>query len=90
MEASFKAPAEKTQPPNAGPSRRLSSRLKPRSTSSPSRPAYHPAQLCLRPCPCCICCLQRTAGNRAVSRLTHAKLTVGPVGDAYEQERTGW
>lgn len=30
--------------------------------------------------------LQRTAGNRAVSRLIQAKLTVGPVGDKYEQE----
>ncbi len=30
--------------------------------------------------------LQRTAGNRAVSRLVQAKLTVGPANDRYEQE----
>ncbi len=30
--------------------------------------------------------LQRTAGNRAVSRLIQAKLTVGGAGDRYEQE----
>ena len=30
--------------------------------------------------------LQRACGNRAVSRLIQAKLTVGPVGDQYEQE----
>jgi hypothetical protein len=30
--------------------------------------------------------LQRTAGNRVVSRLIQPKLTVGPVGDRYEQE----
>ncbi|MFQ5408823.1 MAG: DUF4157 domain-containing protein [Anaerolineales bacterium] len=30
--------------------------------------------------------LQRTAGNRAVSRLIQTKLTVGPAGDKYEQE----
>jgi hypothetical protein len=30
--------------------------------------------------------LQRAAGNRAVTRLIQAKLTVGPAGDKYEQE----
>ena len=30
--------------------------------------------------------LQQTAGNRAVTRLIKAKLTVGPAGDRYEQE----
>lgn len=30
--------------------------------------------------------LQRTHGNRAVGRLLQTKLTVGPVGDTYEQE----
>jgi len=30
--------------------------------------------------------LQRAAGNRAVTRLIQAKLTVGPAGDRYEQE----
>ncbi len=30
--------------------------------------------------------LQRLAGNRAVTRLIQAKLTVGPAGDKYEQE----
>ncbi len=30
--------------------------------------------------------LQRTAGNRAVTQLLQAKLSVGPVGDKYEQE----
>lgn len=30
--------------------------------------------------------LQRSYGNRAVSNLIQTKLTVGPVGDAYEQE----
>lgn len=30
--------------------------------------------------------LQRTHGNRAVARLLQTKLTVGPVGDTYEQE----
>jgi hypothetical protein len=30
--------------------------------------------------------LQQTVGNRAVSRLIQAKLTVGPAGDRYEQE----
>jgi hypothetical protein len=30
--------------------------------------------------------LQRTMGNRAVTRLIQAKLTVGPAGDQYEQE----
>ncbi len=30
--------------------------------------------------------LQRTAGNRAVSRLIQTKLTVGGAGDRYEQE----
>jgi len=33
-----------------------------------------------------ILALQRTAGNRAVSRLIQAKLTVGAAGDRYEQE----
>jgi hypothetical protein len=36
--------------------------------------------------PANILALQRIAGNRAVSRLIQAKLTVGPVGDRYEQE----
>ena len=30
--------------------------------------------------------LQRTAGNRAVTQLLQAKLSVGSVGDKYEQE----
>jgi hypothetical protein len=33
-----------------------------------------------------ILALQRLAGNRAVTRLIQAKLTVGPAGDKYEQE----
>ena len=33
-----------------------------------------------------ILALQRTMGNRAVTRLIQAKLTVGPAGDQYEQE----
>ncbi|MEJ2212091.1 MAG: hypothetical protein P8129_24090 [Anaerolineae bacterium] len=33
-----------------------------------------------------ILALQGAAGNRAVSHLLQAKLTVGPVGDSYEQE----
>jgi hypothetical protein len=33
-----------------------------------------------------ILALQRMVGNRAVSRLIQAKLTVGPAGDRYEQE----
>lgn len=33
-----------------------------------------------------ILALQRTHGNRAVTRLIQAKLTVGPAGDQYEQE----
>jgi hypothetical protein len=36
--------------------------------------------------PADILALQRVAGNRAVSRLIQTKLTVGPVGDRYEQE----
>jgi hypothetical protein len=33
-----------------------------------------------------ILALQRTVGNRAVTRLIQTKLTVGPAGDRYEQE----
>lgn len=36
--------------------------------------------------PAAILALQRTAGNRAVTRLIQAKLMVGPVGDKYERE----
>ncbi len=36
--------------------------------------------------PAGVLALQRTVGNRAVSRLIQAKLRVGPVGDLYEQE----
>lgn len=36
--------------------------------------------------PADILTLQRTVGNRAVSRLIQAKLAVGPMGDRYEQE----
>jgi hypothetical protein len=36
--------------------------------------------------PAAILALQRTAGNRAVTRLVQAKLMVGPVGDHYERE----
>jgi len=36
--------------------------------------------------PADILALQRAAGNRAVTRLIQAKLTVGPAGDRYEQE----
>jgi hypothetical protein len=36
--------------------------------------------------PAGILALQRTAGNRAVGNLIQTKLTVGPVGDHYEQE----
>ncbi len=36
--------------------------------------------------PADILALQRLGGNRAVSRLIQAKLTVGPAGDRYEQE----
>jgi hypothetical protein len=39
-----------------------------------------------RVAPVDILALQRTAGNRAVSGLIQAKLTVGPVGDRYERE----
>ena len=37
-------------------------------------------------CPADILALQRAAGNRVVSRLIQAKLTVGPPGDQYEQD----
>ncbi len=36
--------------------------------------------------PADILALQRTVGNRAVTRLIQTKLTVGPAGDQYEQE----
>jgi hypothetical protein len=73
---------------------------KPASQRGPAKPvrqgpvAPQPAGLALQRAladpagasPSDILALQRAAGNRAVTRLIQAKLTVGPTGDKYEQE----
>jgi hypothetical protein len=58
----------------------------PREPAVPIPPGQRALTGVGRARPADILALQRTVGNRAVSRLIQTKLTVGPAGDRYEQE----
>ncbi|MBN1177964.1 MAG: DUF4157 domain-containing protein [Anaerolineae bacterium] len=86
------ADQKRSLPPSKGATR---TRRKPRDaqvTALPPLPTLEPAALQRAVAhpnaapPRDILALQRAAGNQAVTRLIQAKLSVGPVGDTYEQE----